>query len=253
MNIMRYKVISMREYNNVMIKLIDHKVSDSKQNCEDIAVEVAEHIISQSGIEREDIGVLLYVTQSPKFMTPSTSFYIHKELKLGIDCFQYDINQGSTGVFIGLQMIISLMQGFEEKKKGLLLMGDSNSQYGSCAGGILIEHTNEDKKIYIQNCSYGKYYKKYIRCKGKTILDDSFVSVGKQNLNRELQIVSDYAKMHNIQIDKVINFENEYQSATEIIKKIWEIKPTGDILIGTFGAGISVVIGIVHLNKDMYM
>lgn len=243
----------MKEYNNIMIKLIDHKVSDFKHSCEDIAVEVAENIISQSGIDRDDIGVLIYVTQTPKFMTPSTSFYIHKELKLGIDCFQYDINQGSTGVLIGLQMIISLMQGFEEKKKGLLLMGDSNSKNGNSAGGILIEHANEDKKIYIHNCSCGKYYKKYIRCKGKTILDDSFVSVGKQNLNRELQIVSDYAKKHNVHIDKVINFENEYQSATEVIKKLWEIKSTGDILIGTFGAGISIAIGLVYLNKDMYM
>lgn len=250
---MSCKVIPMREYSNVRIRLIDNIVSDSKQSCEDVAVEVAENIILKGGIEREDIGVLVYVTQSPKFMTPSTSFYIHKQLNLGCDCFQYDINQGATGFLLGIQLLISLVQGFETKKKGLLLFGDNDTHYGSRAAGVLMEYANTDSKIIIDNCSYGQEYKKYICYNGETSLDESFVSLGKQYLCDEIQKISDYARQKNIRIDEVINCENQYQSATDVLKKLCGNKPNGNVIIGTFGAGISIATGILYFSKDMYI
>ncbi len=243
----------MREYRNITVKLIEYKESDGNQKCEDVAVDVAETILMKSGTKKEDIGVLLYVTQSPKFMTPSTSFYIHKQLNLGIDCFQYDMNQGSTGVMIGLQMIISLMQGFEVKKKGLLLFGDNHLKNNGCAAGMLIEHSTLQDKVYIRNGSFGMKFKTGFSQNGILNLKEDFIALGKQYLSEELEAVNKFVKQQGIQIDQVISMDEQYRSATEVIKKICEMKPKGKVIIGTFGVGISIAIGILHINENVYL
>ncbi len=62
-------------------------------------------------------------------VTPSTAFWIHHELGLGMDSLAFDINLGCSGFVEGLSVAASLLEGQEKGTKALLLNGDTLSQY----------------------------------------------------------------------------------------------------------------------------
>ena len=77
----------------------------------DLAIAAAEDAIKLTGVQKDHINVLLYITQAPEFNTPSTAFYVQKELGLSTDCIVYDINLGCSGFVAGLCTAASLLEG----------------------------------------------------------------------------------------------------------------------------------------------
>ena len=92
----------------------------------DLAITAAKDAIKLTGIQKNDICVLLYLTQAPEFNTPSTAFYVQKELGLSTDCIVYDINLGCTGFVAGLCTAASLLEGVEGESKYALVI---NAEY----------------------------------------------------------------------------------------------------------------------------
>ncbi len=92
----------------------------------DLAVTAAENAIELTGINKNNICVLLYLTQAPEFNTPSTAFYVQKELGLSKDCIVYDINLGCSGFVAGLCTASSLLEGIEDEEKCALVI---NAEY----------------------------------------------------------------------------------------------------------------------------
>ncbi|GHV74499.1 3-oxoacyl-ACP synthase [Spirochaetia bacterium] len=115
-------------------KVIDDfmQVTGIKQTCRaspdqtasDFACLAARDVIERSGINRDDIGFLIFVTQKPDYRMPSTAFYLHSRLNLNSDCSCFDINLACSGFVYGLQTIISMLQ-YSDKPYALLLTGDT--------------------------------------------------------------------------------------------------------------------------------
>ena len=89
----------------------------------DLIIKSADHILKKLKWKSNDIDILIFVSQTPDYLTPATSGILQDKLKLKKSTFVLDINLGCSGYTHGLITITSLMQNLK-LKKGLLAVGD---------------------------------------------------------------------------------------------------------------------------------
>ena len=100
-----------------------------EQTSSDLAFVAAEKLILEKEINKQDIGVCIFVTQTPDYHIPATACVLHKRLGLPKDCIAFDINLGCSGYVFGLQVVSSLMET-TNCKLGILLVGDTINKRG---------------------------------------------------------------------------------------------------------------------------
>ena len=120
-----YNWISQKE-RDLLIKTIGvetrHKALQG-QACSDICLQAAEQLLDKLGWDRNEINLLIFVSQSRDYIIPSTSAILQDRLKLPSTCMALDINLGCSGYVYGLS-VISAMMKVTGIQKGLLLVGD---------------------------------------------------------------------------------------------------------------------------------
>ena len=126
-----------------------------EQTASDLATAAAEELFRKVGLDRNEIGLMLLVTQSPDYRRPSSASVVQKRLELPIDCSCMEINLGCSGFIYGLQTAMSMMNS-SDMKYGLLLIGETASKlvdshdksivmmYGDAGAAVLLEKTNEE-------------------------------------------------------------------------------------------------------------
>jgi 3-oxoacyl-[acyl-carrier-protein] synthase-3 len=92
----------------------------------DLCYEAAELLIKKLEWKKEEIGVLIMVTQTPDYLIPNTAIILQNRLGLSKNTACFDIPLGCSGFVYGASVLSSMLtaQGF---KKGILLVGDSSS------------------------------------------------------------------------------------------------------------------------------
>lgn len=90
----------------------------------DMAFEAAERLINNYGIDRERIDGLIYCTQSPDYILPSTACVLHKRLHLKTGCAAFDINLGCSQYVYALSLANGMIST-EAASIVLLLTGDT--------------------------------------------------------------------------------------------------------------------------------
>lgn len=109
-------------------------VADSNTCTSDLVVKSANYILKKLNWNREDVDILIFVSQTPDFLTPATSGILQDKLKLKKSTLVYDINLGCSGYTHGLIAISSFMKNLN-LKKGLLAVGDVTTK-------LVNEHDN---------------------------------------------------------------------------------------------------------------
>lgn len=107
--------------------VIERRLVLPEQTASDLAFVAAERLLEKKGIDKQEIGILIFVTQTPDYYIPSTACVLHKRLALSKDCIAFDINLGCSGYVFGLEVVSSLMQT-TNCKFGLLLVGDTSNK-----------------------------------------------------------------------------------------------------------------------------
>ena len=92
----------------------------------DMCMASAEKLITDLKIDKDDIEILIFVSQSPDYFLPATSIILQDKLGLKKTTLAFDIQLGCSGYVYGLSVIGSLMAN-GKLKKGLLLVGDKSS------------------------------------------------------------------------------------------------------------------------------
>lgn len=100
-------------------------ISTRYQKSSDLCWAATQKLLSHLKWNKDDIKVLIFITQGPDFLYPSTAFLFHKRLELPKDCLCFDMNLGCSSFNVGMQNICALMQTLELGNKGLLLVGDT--------------------------------------------------------------------------------------------------------------------------------
>jgi len=103
----------------------ERRVASEEITCSDLCYRAAENLLKDTRVDRGEIEVLIFVSQSPDHFLPSTAIILQERLKLPQNCMAFDINLGCSGYVYGLSVISSLLKN--GLKKGLLLVGDKST------------------------------------------------------------------------------------------------------------------------------
>ena len=93
----------------------------------DLCQQAAERLITDMGINREEIDLLVFVSQTPDYRMPATSVLLQHRLGLRKDTMAFDITLGCSGFVYALTVVYGLMQG-GSIRKALLLDGETRSR-----------------------------------------------------------------------------------------------------------------------------
>lgn len=86
-----------------------HRIVAGPACSSDLAIAAIEHLFATGAMLREEVGALIFVTQTPDYPMPGTSKVVHGRLGLHRDVFCLDINQGCTGFIIGAMLGFMLL------------------------------------------------------------------------------------------------------------------------------------------------
>ncbi|MEY8706043.1 ketoacyl-ACP synthase III [Bacteroides faecichinchillae] len=96
----------------------------------DLCTKAAEDLIAGLKWDKDEIDCLIFVSQTPDYILPSTSCIIQYKLGLPISCSCFDISYGCSGWVYGMSVMSAILSG-GIMKKGLLLVGDTTSNFKS--------------------------------------------------------------------------------------------------------------------------
>ena len=93
----------------------------------DLCFAAAEKLIADMNIDKSEIDLLIFVSQTPDYRMPATSILLQERLGLSKQTAAFDISLGCSAFIYGLSVVYALMQtgGF---RKALLLDGETRSR-----------------------------------------------------------------------------------------------------------------------------
>lgn len=99
-----------------------------EQTAGDMAVEAAEVLFSKNGIDRSNIDFLIYCTQAPDYILPTTACVIQNRLGLSTSVGALDINLGCSGYVYSLSVAKGMIAA-NLAKNVLVLTSDTYSKF----------------------------------------------------------------------------------------------------------------------------
>lgn len=107
---------------------VEGRYSASPKQCtSDFCYAAAEKVLAEKGINRDEIGVLVFVTQTSDYGIPATACVLQNRLGLSKSCICFDVNLGCSGFTYGMTILGSLLM-CTQSKYGLLLAGDTSAR-----------------------------------------------------------------------------------------------------------------------------
>jgi 3-oxoacyl-[acyl-carrier-protein] synthase-3 len=91
------------------IGVIERCIKGGDEDTSDMALRALEILIAQQGLSKDEIQLLIVVTQNPDFNLPHVSGLVHGKAKLSQDCAAFDISLGCSGYVYGLAVMQSFM------------------------------------------------------------------------------------------------------------------------------------------------
>jgi len=90
----------------------------------DLCYEASKRLMNDLGWRKEDVDILLFISQTPDYILPATSCILQDRLGLSKECYAADISLGCSGWTYGLSMVAGLLSK-NGMKRALLLIGDA--------------------------------------------------------------------------------------------------------------------------------
>lgn len=102
------------------------KIVEPGQTCFDLAKIAAKNLLDDLCWRAEDVGIVIFVTQTPDYPLPGNAVLLQNYLGLSKSTIAFDVNLGCSGFVYGMWQISQLLSGISSQK-GLLLVGDTTS------------------------------------------------------------------------------------------------------------------------------
>ncbi len=109
------------------IGVYERRFVDEKTCASDLCYAAAERLIVDNNINRNEIDLLVFVSQTPDYRMPATSILLQNRLGLPMSTIAFDVNLGCSGFLYGLSIVYSFMQK-NGLRKALLLDGETRSK-----------------------------------------------------------------------------------------------------------------------------
>ncbi len=148
----------------------NRRVSPTAICTSDLACAAAEKLLEELQWDRNEIDLLIFVSQSPDYMVPATAIVLQNRLKLPHSSAAFDVNLGCSGYTYGLSIMSSMISA-GKFRKGLLLVGDTSARgvklsieegvaplFGDAATATALEWCEDAPPIYSDLYSDGSGY-----------------------------------------------------------------------------------------------
>ena len=109
------------------IGIYERRFADADTCSSDLCFAAAERLIEDNGINKEEIDLLVFISQTPDYRMPATSVILQDRLKLSHSCVAFDISLGCSAFCYGLSVVYVMMQS-GGVRKALILDGETRSK-----------------------------------------------------------------------------------------------------------------------------
>lgn len=109
------------------VGIYQRRFADEKTCSSDLCYAAAEKLIADNGINKEEIDLLIFISQTPDYRMPATSVLLQHRLGLPNSTIAFDVNLGCSAFIYGLSIVFSMMQN-KGLRKALLLDGETRSK-----------------------------------------------------------------------------------------------------------------------------
>lgn len=109
------------------VGIFERRFADYKTCSSDLCFAAAEKLFEDNKINREEIDLLVFISQTPDYRMPATSVLLQDRLGLPNSTIAFDINLGCSAFIYGLSVVFSMMSN-KGIRKALLLDGETRSK-----------------------------------------------------------------------------------------------------------------------------
>lgn len=109
------------------VGVFERRFADEKTCSSDLCYAAAEKLFSDNDVNREEIDLLIFISQTPDYRMPATSITLQHRLGLSNSCIAFDINLGCSAFMYGLSVAFGMMQT-GKIRKALILDGETRSK-----------------------------------------------------------------------------------------------------------------------------
>ena len=109
------------------VGIYQRRFADDKTCSSDLCFAAAEKLIADNNIDKNEIDLLVFISQTPDYRMPATSVLLQDRLGLPNSTIAFDINLGCSAFIYGLSVVFSMMQN-RGLRRALLLDGETRSK-----------------------------------------------------------------------------------------------------------------------------
>ena len=109
------------------VGVTERRFADSSTCSSDLCFAAAEKLIADNNIDRNEINLIIFLSQTPDYRMPATSILLQSRLGLPMTTMAFDISLGCSGFISALSIVYSMMQNMGVRK-ALLLDGETRSK-----------------------------------------------------------------------------------------------------------------------------
>ena len=109
------------------VGVFERRFADENTCSSDLCYAAAEKLIQDNNINREEIDLLVFLSQTPDYRMPATCYLLQERLSLPKSCMAFDVNLGCAGFEYGLSIVYAFMEK-AGMRKALLLDGETRSK-----------------------------------------------------------------------------------------------------------------------------
>ena len=112
------------------VGIYERRFADAETCSSDLCFAAAQKLFIDNDVDRSEIDLLVFISQTPDYRMPATSITLQHRLGLSNTCIAFDINLGCSAFLYGMSMVYSMMQT-GNIRKALILDGETRSKvYG---------------------------------------------------------------------------------------------------------------------------
>lgn len=148
------------------VGIYERRFADEKTCSSDLCFAAAQKLILDNNIDRDEIDLLVFISQTPDYRMPATSITLQHRLGLKNTCIAFDINLGCSAFLYGMSVVYSMVQS-GAIRKALILDGETRSKvygprdrrsafiFGDAGIAALVERNEKFGDAYISMNSDG--------------------------------------------------------------------------------------------------
>ena len=109
------------------VGVFERRFADNDTCSSDLCCAAAEKLITDNDIDKSEIDLLVFLSQTPDYRMPATSLCLQERLGLSTSCIAFDMQMGCAGFAYALSVVYGMMQG-DNIRKALIFDGESRSK-----------------------------------------------------------------------------------------------------------------------------